>query len=490
MVPRGAATTIKTRKQIQDRAKRNVLLFGLADADARAIVAAGANANWRFIVEQEQAQISSFFMGPKGRDTAAVILNDGVGANELTGDLAKQFPHLSIILLTAGEGAAAPVEALRIGATDYLIRPISRDGLLHALRRAWSDDPSARAVQPFSEKLPLNVHFRTMVGSVPAFRSAVAKGALAAKGQHNVLIEGEAGTGKNMLARAIHRASPLSDEPFKHVNVRAVPANTLHSVLFGHEKGAFPGAFNARVGAFEECDGGTLLLSQVNRLPLDVQSSLGEALRTGLVMPKGARFGFRVKVRVLSISNWPLQEMVDEGAFDAGLYALLSRARIAMPPLRERRGDIPALARYFLRRMNERLGVPDLEITDGALSVLCNFDWPNNVRQLQAALFRAAISCKGPVLSAENFPHLESEATAHANRFSHETNVRGGIDLFDEAGEMRALDEIEADIIKLAISHYRGKMSDVARRLGIGRSTLYRKLATFDDEIASRRIAE
>lgn len=485
MVLRGTATSIKARTKIEDHAARNVLLFGLADADARAIVAAGANANWRFVIEHERAGIGPFLTGPKGRDTAAIILGDDAATSDLTLELANQYPHLSIVLLTADERGAVPVKALRTGATDYLIKPISRDGLLHALRRARSDDPSARALQPFSEKLPLNVHFRTMIGSVPAFRSAVAKGALAAKGQHNILIEGEAGTGKDMLARAVHRASPLAREPFKHVNVRAIPANTLHSVLFGHEKGAFPGAFAPRMGAFEECNGGTLLLSEVNRLPRDVQSGLAEVMRAGRVTRYGARYGFRVKVRVLSISNRPLQAMVDEEQFDADLYAALSQVRIAMPPLRERRGDIPALSRHFLRRMNERLGVPDLGITDGALSVLCAFDWPNNVRQLQAVLFRAAISCNGAVLSVENFPHLASVAKEGANRSHHEANAHGGIDLYDDAGEMRTLDQIEADIIKLAISHYRGKMSDVARQLGIGRSTLYRKLATFDDGDAS-----
>jgi DNA-binding NtrC family response regulator len=224
------------------------------------------------------------------------------------------------------------------------------------------------------------------------------------------------------------------------------------------------------------CDGGTLVLDEVNRLPEMLQERLAEFVATGSVRPIGAHHSFRVDIRLISASNCTLGEQVETQKFRKNLYKALSATRIVLPPLRERSGDIPALARYFLGKIGEQPGLRPLGITDGALKLLGAYEWPRNVRQLQAVLFRAAVFCDGDALTSEDFPQLHEligEVGERGESLAHEGI---GIQLYTEDGNLRPLEEIEADVIRLAIGHYRGRMTEVARRLGIGRSTLYRKL--------------
>jgi DNA-binding NtrC family response regulator len=278
-----------------------------------------------------------------------------------------------------------------------------------------------------------------------------------------------------MLVRAMHAASPRAKAPYRQINARAVPANSIESVLFGHEQNAFPGAFERQIGTLQHCDGGTLVLDEVDRLPMDVQEKLAEVLKTGVVRPVGARHGFRIDVRVLSASNLPVSALGDAGYFHPALHEVLAPVTITLPPLRERSGDIAALARHFLARIGEQPGLRALTITDSALALLAAFDWPGNVRQLQAVLFRAVVFCDGDALTAESFPQL-SDMLGQPAELRDPKHDGVGVMLYTEDGNLRSLDEIEADVIRLAIGHYRGRMTEVARRLGIGRSTLYRKL--------------
>jgi DNA-binding NtrC family response regulator len=346
---------------------------------------------------------------------------------------------------------------------------------MHALRTASKREAPRDELQPLTEKLGQVLDFDAMIGTAPNFRAALAKAAKSARGHGNVLIEGESGTGKEMLVRAMHAASPRAKAPFRLINARAVPANSIESVLFGHEQNAFPGAFERQVGAIQQCDGGTLVLDEVDRLSMDVQEKLAEVLSTGVVRPLGARHGFKIDVRVLSASNLPLTTLGHAGYFHPELHAQLSGTTITLPPLRERTGDIQALARHFLTRIGEQPGLRSLTITDGALALLAAFDWPGNVRQLQAVLFRAAVFCDGDALTSDSFPQLsEMLGEGIENRDPRQDGV--GVMLYTEDGNLRSLEDIEADVIRLAIGHYRGRMTEVARRLGIGRSTLYRKL--------------
>ncbi len=194
-----------------------------------------------------------------------------------------------------------------------------------------------------------------------------------------------------------------------------------------------------------------------------------------MVRPTGAAHGFRIDVRILAASDRPLAELVAAAEFDATLFGKLGATQILLPPLRERAGDIPALTRFFLAKIGNRPGLRQHSIADSALSLLEAYDWPGNVRQLQAVLFRAAVFCEGESLTAESFPQLAEMLGGQENRTAN--RQRGlGVMLYTDDGNLRPLEDIEADIIRLAIGHYRGRMTEVARRLGIGRSTLYRKL--------------
>ena len=248
----------------------------------------------------------------------------------------------------------------------------------------------------------------------------------------------------------------------------------MESALFGHEKGAFPGAFDRHIGALQQADGGTLALDEVDRLPAAVQQRLLDALRRGDVRPIGARHSFRVDVRVITASNLPLRELAASGEFLPELLTMLGPVVVQLPALRQRAGDIPALARHFLARIGEQPGLRPLGITDGALALLAAYDWPGNVRQLQAVLFRAAVFCDSDALTAADFPQLSDLLGSGVAQAPVQEGV--GVMLYTPDGNLRPLEEIEADVIRLAIGHYRGRMTEVARRLGIGRSTLYRKL--------------
>ncbi|HEX4846683.1 MAG TPA: sigma-54 dependent transcriptional regulator, partial [Novosphingobium sp.] len=415
----------------------------------------------------------------QGMQLNAIILDQWVPGDEacaLIAELRSRRPALPILMLTTSASPLLAVEAMRAGATDYLIKPVAPDRLMLALRMATTREAPRDELQPLTEKMPATPDFESMVGAAPTFRAALAVAAKAARGHGAVLIEGESGTGKETVIRAMQAASPRAKAPFRLLNIGGIPSNSVESALFGHEKGAFPGAFDRHIGAIQHADGGTLALDEVDRLPLSVQQRLLESLQRGDVRPIGARHSFRVDVRLIAASNLPLREMTEAGHFLPELLDLLAPTTVTLPPLRARVGDIPALARHFLARIGDQPGLRPLGITDGALSLLAAYDWPGNVRQLQAVLFRAAVFCDGDALTAEDFPQLSDLlGTDGANQVPLHEGV--GVMLYTPDGNLRPLEEIEADVIRLAIGHYRGRMTEVARRLGIGRSTLYRKLS-------------
>ena len=457
---------------------RLLMLIDDEPAQSRLIAALAAREGWRTLVVAD-SEIAIATLGTRqGMQLSAIILDQwvpGDDACQLIEELKARRPALPVLMLTASASPLLAVEAMRAGATDYLIKPVAPDRLMQALRSATKREAPRDELQPLTEKLGQVLDFDAMIGTSPNFRAALAKAAKTARGHGNVLIEGESGSGKEMLVRAMHAASPRAKTPFRLINARAVPANSIESVLFGHEPNAFPGAFERQIGALQQCDGGTLVLDEVDRLPMDLQEKLAEVLATGVVRPVGARHGFRIDLRVLSASNLPVSALGDAGYFHPALHAVLAPVTITLPPLRERTGDIPALARHFLARIGEQPGLRALTITDGALSLLAAFEWPGNVRQLQTVLFRAAVFCDGDALTADSFPQLSDMLGQPAEpRDPRHDGV--GVMLYTPDGNLRSLDDIEADVIRLAIGHYRGRMTEVARRLGIGRSTLYRKL--------------
>jgi DNA-binding NtrC family response regulator len=468
-----------------DAEQRLLMLIDDEPAQSRLITALAAREGWRTVVVRDSETAIATLGTRQGMMLSAIILDQwvpGDQACELIAELKQRRPAIPILMLTTSTSPLLAVEAMRAGATDYLVKPVAPDRMMQALRNTTTHEAPRDELTPLTEKMDAALDFDAMVGTAPPFRDALAKSAKAARGHGAVLLEGETGTGKEMLVRAMHAASPRAKTTFRTINIGSVPANSLESVLFGHEKGAFTGAFDRQVGVLQNCDGGTLVLDEVDRLSLELQDRLAEALAKRSVRPIGAKHSFKVDVRVISASNLPLADMVAAGHFRAELLELLAGTKIVLPPLRERVGDIPALVRHFLARIGEQPGLRALGITDGALSLLGAFDWPGNVRQLQAVLFRAAVFCDGNALTSEDFPQLSQMIDLLEN--PAQPAQGGGVQLFASDGNLRPLEDIEADVIRLAIGHYRGRMTEVARRLGIGRSTLYRKLTDLGIEAA------
>jgi DNA-binding NtrC family response regulator len=467
--------------------QRLLMLIDDEPAQSRLITALAAREGWRTIVVRDSEAAIATLGTRQGMQLSAIILDQwvpGDQACELIRELKDRRPALPILMLTASTSPLLAVEAMRAGAADYLVKPVSPDSMMQALRNTTRQEATHDELTPLTEKFHGTLDFDAMIGTAPPFRAALAKAAKAARGHSSVLIEGEVGTGKEMLIRAMHAASPRAKTAIRTIVAGSVPANSIESLLFGHEKGAFPGAFEQQVGALQHCDGGTLVIDEVDRLSVELQDRLAEAMATRLVRPVGAAHSFRVDVRVISASNLPLEALVATGHFRAELLKQLSGTEIVLPPLRERAGDIPALTRHFLARIGEQPGLRQLGITDGALQLLSAFDWPGNVRQLQAVLFRAAVFCDGNALTYEDFPQLSQMLGDMELDTQHATDGVG-VQLYTPDGNLRPLEEIEADVIRLAIGHYRGRMTEVARRLGIGRSTLYRKLSDLGIESAA-----
>ncbi len=325
-----------------------------------------------------------------------------------------------------------------------------------------------------------------------------------------VLIEGESGVGKELFARAIHGSSERKSKPFVAVNCGAIPDNLVESILFGHEKGAFTGATERHMGKFVEASGGTLFLDEVGELPLAAQVKLLRALQEGTVEAVGGRKPVKVDVRIISATNRKLLDLVKSGEFREDLFYRLHVLPLTIPPLRLRREDIPHLLRHFLARFAAEENRTITGISGEAVAHLAQLDWPGNIRQLENAVYRAVVMSESDQLGPGGFPagrrlrplpdgragpHSEplivAPSTAPAMVSGSEIPIAplataGSLAMLTATGEVRPLEDMENEIIRFAISHYRGQMSEVARRLKIGRSTLYRKL----DEAAANDPAD
>ena len=456
--------------------QRLLLLIDDEPARRRLVAALAARVGWRAIFANDGEMAIATLGTQDGMQLDAILLDHwahDADPTDLITALRERRPALPILMLTANGSVAQAVTAMRAGATDFLVKPLAPERLIAALEAAVANH-SAGELRPLTEKIPALLAFDEIVGSAPDFRSALAIAAKAARARIPVLLEGESGVGKEVVAEAIHAASPRAKKPMTVVNCGALPPNQIESELFGHERGAFPGAFDKKIGRFADADGGTLFLDEIGDMPLDAQVKLLHVLQTGEIQPLGARHPRAVDVRVIVASNGRLLDEVEGSRFREDLYYRLNVVQVPIPPLRDRAGDIPALTRHLLARIAEQPGLRPLGITDDALQLLGAYDWPGNVRQLQNALFRAAVLCEGAALTRADFPQIASLGQRRTQ--PHSTPTAGGVTLFNPDGNMRSLDDIEADVIRLAIGHYRGRMTEVARRLGIGRSTLYRKL--------------
>src|SRR4051812_32901450 len=472
---------------------RSLLLLDANPEERRLISAISGRAGWSVVGASDEEMAAALLQGPHGREVRAVLLGswNATSGPQLIAALREQRSNLPVIVLSHGDSVSVAVEAMRAGASDFLVRPVAPERLLEALAANADRRRAAGELAPVSEKFAPALELEQLIGASPEFRAALAVAAKSARNRLPLLILGEAGTGKETVARAIHAASLRAKGPMLTLDCKAIASNIIESELFGHEKGAFPGAFSAKTGKLVQSDGGTLILDEIATLPLETQDRLDRMLATGEVRPVGLNGSYSVDVRVIATSSRPLPE-----DFHPGLADRIAATTVVLPPLRERSSDIPALVRHLLNRTADQVGTKPLSIGNDALALLMRYGWPGNVRQLAGVLLRAALQCDESSLTAEHFPHIavqsrftgrRTDAAPTLSKSGSEQAISGapGVTLYCSDGHLRPLEDIEADIIRLAIGHYRGRMSEVARRLGIGRSTLYRKLGELGIDTAA-----
>jgi DNA-binding NtrC family response regulator len=468
---------------------------------------------------------------PKGKAVRIILLDlvmpdlDGMGVLER---LQAKRCTLPVIVQTSQGGIDTVVSAMRAGAVDFVVKPVSPERLQVCLQNALKMERLEDTVTRIQRVQDGRMTFDDMITASPSMERVINLGQRAAKSQIPILIEGESGVGKELIARAIQGTSSRKAKAFVTVNCGAIPDNLVESLLFGHEKGAFTGASDKHVGKFQEAHNGTLFLDEVGELPAPVQVKLLRALQEGEIDPVGAKKPVKVDFRLISATNRSLLEMTQDGEFREDLYYRLNVFPIWVPPLRERREDIPALAEMFLHRFAAEEGKRHLHgIEDDVLAMLQDYDWPGNIRQLENALFRAVVLSDNDKLTRYDFPQISGlvgrpaqgrgygQATKIPDDARNQTNghtlasgdnednstpplspgassgwagdpgkpIYGSVSLVNGDGEARTIAELEKEAILFAVEHCKGRMTEVAKQLGLGRSTLYRKMKDYDIQL-------
>ena len=462
------------------------------------------------VVDSGDAAVA-LLTAPDAQAIDAVVLDlvmpglDGLGVLSKMREAGLSIP---VIVQTAHGGIDNVVSAMRAGAQDFVVKPASFERLQVSLRNALNTSALKGELQRIRHSREGRLTFADIITRSETMAAVLHTAQKAAASSIPVLVEGESGVGKELFARAIHGSSERKSRPFVAVNCGAIPDNLVESILFGHEKGAFTGATERHTGKFVEAHGGTLFLDEVSELPLNAQVKLLRALQEGAVEAVGGRKPVKVDVRIISATNRRLLDRVKGGHFREDLFYRLHVLPLTIPPLRARREDIPHLLRHFLARFGAEENRTVTGISGEAMSYLSQLDWPGNIRQLENAVYRAVVMSESDQLALADFPFAQAHAPALAELHGEPLIVspaiqasapaviagneipiapsyaNGALSMLTASGEVRPLEEMENEIIRFAIAHYRGQMSEVARRLKIGRSTLYRKLddATVDNQ--------
>ncbi|MEF8792149.1 nitrogen regulation protein NR(I) [Thiohalorhabdus sp.] len=392
---------------------------------------------------------------------------------ELLRRIHAQEPDLPVILTTAYSDMDAAVSAFEEGAFEYLPKPFDVAEAVslarHALTRAPAETAEAAGERP------------EILGEAPAMQRVFRIIGRLVHSEANVLITGESGTGKELVARALHRHSPRAEGPFVALNTAAVPAELLESELFGHDKGAFTGAVERRIGRFEEAEGGTLFLDEIGDMPADLQTRLLRVLAEGEIQRVGGRQLIRTDVRVIAATHQDLPQLIAEGRFREDLFHRLNVVPIHLPALRERREDIPQLASYFLRDLADELGLQPKQLAPETLERLQAADWPGNVRELENLCRRLTLMAPGTTIYPEDLPTPYRESgTAPAATGDWQQALADWVHQALQAGKTdvgdRAQAELERVLIRETLAHTGGHRQRAAALLGWGRNTLTRKI--------------
>ncbi|HEX6974163.1 MAG TPA: sigma-54 dependent transcriptional regulator [Vicinamibacterales bacterium] len=397
-----------------------------------------------------------------GRDAWSILLVDmkmpGMDGLQVLAEARKLQPSAAVVIMTAYATVETAVSAMKIGAYDYLVKPFDPEELTLMIQKIVKQDELVRENEALRRALKRDYHFRDLISKSSGMQTVFDLARTAARSQSTILILGESGTGKELLARAIHAESPRASAPFVAVSCAALTETLLESELFGHEKGAFTGAAARRRGTFETAQGGTLFLDEIGDISPKLQVDLLRVLETRTFCRVGGNEQISVDVRIVAATNKDLQKAVAAGEFRDDLFYRLNVIPITLPPLRERREDIPLLVEHFIDRMAAELGRKSDGISRDAMAMLMSYPFPGNVRELRNIVERAMVCASGPILQVTDFGLAQAAAQAAAPA---------------------SLEEVEHRHIAAILEHCGGNVSQAARILDIDRVTLYNKIKKY-----------
>ena len=393
----------------------------------------------------------------------------GTGGLEAMRQIKARRPEIEIIVVTGHGTVESAVQAMKAGAYDYLTKPFSMSELKLLLVRVSAHLKLKTENRVLREKIKSKQGFGSIIGRAPEMDKLYRIIAKAAHSIHPVLILGESGTGKEMVARAIHHSGPFRDKPFIPVDCGSLVPTLIESELFGYVKGAFTGAMQSKEGLLAIAEGGTVFLDEVGELPVDLQAKMLRALQEKEIRPVGSTKHVPINVRILAATNRDLDRAVTEGSFRRDLYFRLNVLSLRIPPLRERRQDIPLLATNFLERVSQAPG-PTRELSDEAMKSLLAYDWPGNVRELENCLERCCAMSSGTIINSVDLPSAITGASPRLAASIPENRILPMI-------------ELERQTILTTIAQLNGDKLMAAKLLGIGKTTLYRKLKEYGAEL-------
>jgi DNA-binding NtrC family response regulator len=399
----------------------------------------------------------------------------GIDGIQVLKGLIEKDARVHCIMLTAFGTIRSAVEAMRLGAFDYLTKPLDNDELLLVVERALERRRLTVEVEELRAELESRYGFSEIIGISPAMQRVFRLVARVAGTDATVLIGGESGTGKELVARALHRRSRRADGPFVAVNCSAVPPTLFESEFFGHERGAFTDARQSRPGKFELASGGTLFLDEVGEIPLEAQAKLLRALEERTITRLGARNPIPIDVRVIAATHKDLDRAVAAGQFRDDLYWRLNVVGIQLPPLRKRKPDIPLLLDHLVSRFNRELSLSVKAINSQARQLLIEFEWPGNVRELENTICQAMILCEGETLTVRDLPpRIRGESQAETQSAS------GSAERLSLADAVRqSTERLEKQLILSRLAELNSNRTQTAESLGISRKTLFNKMRQY-----------
>jgi two-component system nitrogen regulation response regulator GlnG len=412
------------------------------------------------------------------RSQPSVVVSDirmpGVSGLELLQSLKEQLPKVPVIIMTAYSDLDSAVSAFQGGAFEYLPKPFDVDQALELVRRALAENASPDVLASSDAPVP------EILGQAPAMQEVFRAIGRLSQSHATVLITGESGSGKELVAHALHRHSPRAAGPFIALNTAAIPRDLLESELFGHERGAFTGAAAQRRGRFEQADGGTLFLDEIGDMPAELQTRLLRVLSDGQFYRVGGHTPIKVNVRVIAATHQDLEVRVREGLFREDLFHRLNVIRLRLPALRERREDIPLLMRHFMQKSARELGMEAKGVSEAALKTLVNLPWSGNVRQLENVSHYLTVMAPGQVVDVGDLPSDLMQGTAEQTGGDWLQGLAAEAGARLARGEAAILDELtqayEKTLIEVALRHTGGRRIEAAHLLGWGRNTLTRKI--------------